>query len=139
MKQLKLSHRKHLRLVKDYTSSAKAANLVYVNDQEPGITRIKKGKGFAYLFNNQSVRDKKLIGRIRSLAIPPAWTKVWICSREDGHIQATGFDTRERKQYRYHPFWNLLRNETKFHKLKEFGERLPLLRLQLEKDLSLPS
>jgi DNA topoisomerase-1 len=138
MNRLKISHRKHLSLVKDYSRSAKMASLVYVNDQEPGITRIKKGKGFAYLMDEQTVKDKALIQRIRKLAIPPAWTKVWICTKENGHIQATGFDVRERKQYRYHPLWNLLRNETKFHKLREFGQQLPKLRLQLEKDLSLP-
>ncbi|MCW3087501.1 MAG: topoisomerase [Sediminibacterium sp.] len=132
-----LTHRKHLSLVKDYTRSAAAANLVYVNDKETGIARIKKGKGFAYLLDNTALKDKKEIERIRKLAIPPAWSKVWICTKENGHIQATGFDARERKQYRYHPLWNLLRNETKFHKLLSFGEKLPDLRLQVEKDLSL--
>ncbi len=134
----RISHRKHLSLVKDYSQTARVAKLVYVTDKEPGITRIKKGKGFSYLQDDIPVKNKTEINRIRSLAIPPAWTKVWICTRENGHIQATGFDARARKQYRYHPFWNILRNETKFHKLKEFGEKLPALRLQLEKDLSLP-
>ena len=133
----KLSHRKHLTLVKDYTRSAVAANLLYVTDKEGGINRIKKGKGFAYLLNNTPLKNKEEINRIRKLAIPPAWTKVWICTKDNGHIQATGFDTRERKQYRYHPFWNHLRNETKFHKLLEFGEKLSGLRLQVEKDLSI--
>lgn len=133
----KLSHRKHLTLVKDYTRSAVAANLLYVTDKEGGISRIKKGKGFAYLLNSTPLKNKEEINRIRKLAIPPAWTKVWICTKDNGHIQATGFDTRERKQYRYHPFWNLLRNETKFHKLLEFGGKLPVLRAQVEKDLSL--
>lgn len=137
MNKLKISHRKHLALANDYTRSAKAASLTYVNDQEPGITRIKKGKGFAYLLNEQTIRNKDIIQRIRKLAIPPAWTKVWICTKENGHIQATGFDARDRKQYRYHPLWSVLRNETKFHKLRAFGEQLPQLRLQLEKDLSL--
>lgn len=138
IKNTRLTHRKHLAMVKDYSLSAKVANLVYVSDNEPGISRIKKGKGFAYVRNNVSVRDKAELDRIRKLAIPPAWTKVWICTKENGHIQATGFDARERKQYRYHPLWSVLRNETKFHKLKEFGEKLPMLRLQVEKDLSLP-
>ena len=134
----KLTHRKHLSLVKDYTKSAVAANLVYVTDKEGGITRIKKGKGFAYTLNNTSIKNKEEINRIRKLAIPPAWKNVWICTKDNGHIQATGFDIRDRKQYRYHPLWNILRNETKFHKLQEFGEKLPALRLQVEKDLSLP-
>jgi DNA topoisomerase-1 len=138
MSSLKTQHHKHLALVKDYLRSAKAASLVYVNDQQPGITRIRKGKGFSYLLNDRPIRDKEIIQRIRRLAIPPAWNRTWICTREDGHIQATGFDARDRKQYRYHPLWNLLRNETKFHKLAAFGQQLPALRLQLEKDLSLP-
>jgi DNA topoisomerase-1 len=137
MGKLRISHRKHLALVKDYSKAAKAASLVYVNDQDPGIIRVKKGKGFAYLLNAQPIRDKEIIQRIRSLAIPPVWTKVWICTKENGHIQATGFDARARKQYRYHPLWSVLRNETKFHKLREFGQQLPKLRLQVEKDLSL--
>lgn len=135
----RISHRKHLSLVKDYTQSASAAKLVYVNDKQTGIARIKKGKGFSYLLKDIVIKDKEQIDRIRKLAIPPAWTRVWICTKENGHIQATGFDARERKQYRYHPFWNLLRNETKFHNLKAFGEQLPALRLQVEKDLSLPA
>lgn len=139
MGSVKISHRKHLSLVKDYSQSAALAKLMYVTDKEPGINRIKKGKGFAYLINNTFITDKTEITRIRKLSIPPAWTKVWICSKDNGHIQATGFDIRERKQYRYHPLWNLLRNETKFHKLLEFGTQLPNLRLQVEKDLSLPT
>lgn len=135
----RISHRKHLSLVKNYTASAAVAKLVYVTDKEPGITRVKKGKGFAYLVNNIVLRDKAEIRRIRNLAIPPAWTRVWICTKDNGHIQATGFDARDRKQYRYHPLWSILRNENKFHKLKEFGEKLPQLRLQVEKDLSIPA
>ena len=138
MNHVKISHRKHLTLVKDYTQSATVAKLLYVTDKEPGIHRQKKGKGFSYRLNNSCLTNKAEIKRIRQLAIPPAWRNVWICTKDNGHIQATGFDTRQRKQYRYHPLWNLLRNETKFHKLKEFGERIPDLRLQLEKDLCLP-
>lgn len=77
-----------------------------------------------------------MIQRIKKLVIPPAWENVWICEKENGHIQATGHDIRKRKQYRYHSNWNELRNQTKFSKLLLFGEKLPLLRLQLEKDLS---
>jgi DNA topoisomerase-1 len=72
------------------------------------------------------------------LAIPPAWTNVWICEKSSGHIQATGMDARGRKQYRYHALWNRVRSETKFHRLYEFGKALPSLRLQLEKDISIP-
>jgi DNA topoisomerase-1 len=70
------------------------------------------------------------------LAIPPSWSRVWICADEAGHIQATGFDLRNRKQYKYHPLWTALRNETKFHRLYEFGKALPTLRLKLEEDLN---
>ncbi len=133
----KLTHRTHLHLVKDYVQTAAAAKLVYVSDAEPGIARARKGKGFAYTLKESPVKSKEEIERIRKLAIPPAWEKVWICTKENGHIQATGFDARQRKQYRYHPLWGLLRNETKFHKLLEFGKQLPNLRLQLEQDLSL--
>lgn len=139
MTAVKLTHRKHLSLAKDYTKSARAANLVYVSDKENGISRVKKGKGFAYIYDDATLKNTKEITRIRKLAIPPAWTKVWICTQEDGHIQATGFDARARKQYRYHPFWHTLRNETKFHKLLAFGDKIPALRLQVEKDISLPT
>lgn len=132
-----LSHRTHLNLVKDYVKTAAAAKLVYVSDADKGIARLRKGKGFSYVLDTKPVKDKQEIERIRKLAIPPAWEKVWICTKENGHIQATGFDARKRKQYRYHPLWGVLRNETKFHKLLEFGKQLPALRLQLENDLSI--
>ncbi|MEO7529839.1 MAG: DNA topoisomerase IB [Sediminibacterium sp.] len=135
METAKLSHRKHLNLVKDYVKTAAVAKLIYVTDAEPGIARLRKGKGFSYILNDTPVKTKMEVERIRKLAIPPAWEKVWICTKENGHIQATGFDTRQRKQYRYHPLWGVLRNETKFHKLLEFGKHLPALRLQLEQDL----
>jgi DNA topoisomerase-1 len=115
---------------------AKAANLIYVSDSKPGIKRIRKGKGFIYLFEGKKVTDAEILNRIKHLVIPPAWKNVWICSIENGHIQATGLDAKNRKQYRYHQQWNLLRNQTKFSRLLVFGEKLPLLRLQLEKDLS---
>ncbi len=132
-----LSHTKHLKLVNDYEATAVAAKLLYVSDKDPGIERIKKGEDFRYRYMNKTVGKQNEIKRIKKLAIPPAWEKVWICINENGHIQATGYDIRERKQYRYHPLWNLLRNETKFHKLLEFAKVLPMLRLQVEKDLSL--
>lgn len=132
----KISHQKHLALVKDYEGAALLASLLYVSDSEPGILRKKSGKGFTYALEEKVIKDKPLKERIKKLAIPPAWTTVWICTKENGHIQATGFDVRKRKQYRYHPLWTSLRNETKFHKMIEFGKSLPSLRLQLEKDLS---
>lgn len=116
--------------------SAENAGLVYVTDDEPGISREKDGAGFGYVRRGQPVRDEKVLARIRSLAIPPAWTDVWICARANGHIQATGRDVKGRKQYRYHPKWNEVRDETKYERLLEFAERLPHIRRRIEKDLS---
>ena len=133
----KLTHRRHVKLVNDYEAAAAAANLLYVCDKDRGILRTINGSSFRYFYNEQPVTDENQLERIQKLAIPPAWEKVWICVKENGHIQATGYDQRQRKQYRYHAMWNMLRNETKFHKLLEFSKVLPTLRLQLEKDLSL--
>lgn len=133
----KISHRKHLALVNDYEKAAALASLLYVSDTEPGIQRKKSGKGFCYILEDKPVREAAIKERIKKLAIPPAWSAVWICAKENGHIQATGFDLRKRKQYKYHELWTFLRNETKFHKMIEFGKRLPALRLQLEQDLSI--
>lgn len=135
-KLIELSHKEFLKIDKDYSKAAKVADLIYVNDKEPGIHRLKKGKGFVYIYDDQPLKEKAEIERIRKLAIPPAWTNVWICPSENGHIQATGFDIRGRKQYRYHSMWNTLRNETKFHRLYEFGKILPSIRLKLEEDLA---
>src|SRR5215218_6208276 len=133
---IELSHKEFLKIDRDYSKAAKVADLVYVNDKTPGINRLKKGKGFVYINDNKPLKQKAEIERIRKLAIPPAWTNVWICPDESGHIQATGFDVRGRKQYRYHSMWNTLRNETKFHRLYEFGKVLPSIRLKLEEDLA---
>ena len=131
-----LTHKEFLKLDKDYEQAAHTADLVYVNDSLPGITRLKKGKGFYYICNEKILRDKRELERIKKLVIPPAWTQVWICPLPNGHIQATGFDVRGRKQYRYHPAWHSLRHETKYHKLIEFGKALPKLRLKLEEDMA---
>ena len=133
---VELSHKEFLKIDKDYEKAAKVADLVYVNDKEPGISRKKRGTGFVYIYDNKPLKDKEQIERIRKLAIPPAWTNVWICPKDNGHIQATGFDIRNRKQYRYHQLWHTLRNETKFHRLYEFGKLLPSIRLKLEEDLA---
>ena len=134
---LPLKHKDFLKVDKHYEEAAVAAHLLYVKDSEPGIKRIKKGKGFAYYLQSKPVKAKKEIDRIHKLVIPPAWMDVWICPLDNGHIQATGLDLRKRKQYRYHELWNKLRNETKYHRLYEFGKVLPQLRLQLEKDLAI--
>lgn len=133
---LQLSHKEFLKINKDYTKAAKVADLVYVSDRDPGIARVKKGKSFAYTFKDRPVEEEAELERIRKLAIPPAWTRVWICARDNGHIQATGYDLRNRKQYRYHAQWHTVRNETKFHHLYEFGKLLPSLRLKIEEDLA---
>src|SRR5690349_19384557 len=135
-KVVELSHKEMLKLDKDYTQAAKVADLVYVADSDEGIRRQKKGTGFAYYYKDEQLTDEEVLQRIKKLAIPPAWTNVWICKKETGHIQATGYDAKGRKQYRYHPQWNALRNQTKFHRLYEFGKVLPSIRLRVEEDLA---
>lgn len=118
---------------------ARAAGLVYVSDEEPGITRRRIGRGFGYRTpSGRPVRDAKTLARIRALAIPPAYTEVWICRDPRGHLQATGRDARRRKQYRYHPQWAAVRDDRKFERLVAFGRALPRLRRRLRADLSLP-
>jgi DNA topoisomerase I len=131
-----LTHRQLVRIDKDYQTAASVANLTYVTDKEPGISRTRKGTGFYYRFRDKAVTDEKILSRIKKLAIPPAWTNVWICPSPDGHIQATGYDARRRKQYRYHTRWTALQHETKFHRMIEFGKVLPALREQMKKDLA---
>jgi len=131
-----LSHSEIIQIDRDYEKVAKSVKLLYVNDRLPGITRIRKGAGFAYLDPSRKPIKNGELERIKRLAIPPAWTKVWICKDENGHIQATGYDLRNRKQYRYHSLWSTVRNETKFHRLYEFGKALPVLRARLERDLT---
>ena len=133
-----LSKKQLEKIINDPIKTAEAVHLVYVNDTVPGIVRKKQGEHFSYLFQEKKVKDKKEIKRIRGLVIPPAWENVWICALQNGHLQATGLDVKQRKQYRYHPYWNTLRNHTKFYRLLQFGKVLPSIRLQIEKDLSLP-
>ena len=123
------------KIVKDPVKTAEAINLVYVTDDAPGIIRKRAGKNFAYYVKEKKVADKDDIKRIKSLVLPPAWENVWICALQNGHLQATGLDVKKRKQYRYHPDWNILRNHTKFYRMIDFGKSLPSIRLQLEKDL----
>jgi DNA topoisomerase-1 len=133
-----LSKRKISSIIKDPVKTAEAVNLIYVNNTEPGIIRRKKGDSFEFILDNKKITNKETLQRIKSLVIPPAWEEVWICKYENGHLQTTGLDTKKRKQYRYHSLWNVLRNHTKFYRLLEFGKVLPAIRLQLEKDISLP-
>jgi DNA topoisomerase-1 len=130
-----LTHQNILKLDRDHKQAAKAASLAYISDSKPGITRQKKGKGYTYFFEGKTLKNKAELERIKKLAIPPSWSRVWICPAANGHIQATGLDLNGRKQYRYHTEWNKLRTETKFHRLYEFGKALPLLRKKIKKDL----
>lgn len=130
-----LSHKAFLKIDRDYSGTAKLADLLYVSDSEEGIVRTKKGSGFSYAYKGRPVKDEAALARIKKLAIPPAWTGVWICYKANGHIQATGIDQKGRKQYRYHAQWQAVRNETKFHHLYEFGKLLPSIRLKVEEDL----
>ncbi|BAV07519.1 DNA topoisomerase-1 [Filimonas lacunae] len=133
---IKLPHKAILAVHRNYKDAASVVKLVYVSDSLPGITRHKKGNGFGYTFSNKPLTNKEELERIRKLAIPPAWENVWICALPNGHIQATGMDARKRKQYRYHAMWQVVRTETKFHHMYEFGKALPALRLQLENDIA---
>ncbi|CAN5615196.1 DNA topoisomerase IB [soil metagenome] len=117
-------------------ASADAAGLRYVADDVDGIHRRKRGRGFSYELPDGSViTDRRERERIAALAIPPAWTDVWICPAPDGHILATGRDDRGRKQYRYHPEWDRVRSEDKFAALPAFATGLPALRQRLDADL----
>ncbi len=119
-------------------SQAVEAGLIYVSDDIPGIGRRRAGKGFGYRQpNGDAVRDAATLQRIRSLAIPPAYTEVWICRSARGHLQATGRDARKRKQYRYHAQWNATRGDGKFDRIVAFGKALPKLRRALRRDLAL--
>lgn len=116
--------------------SARSAGLAYTTDARPGIRRVASGRGFRYLDSaGRSIRDGATLARIKSLVIPPAWTGVWICPDERGHLQATGRDGRGRKQYRYHPRWREVRDETKYHRMIGFAQALPAIRRRTSADL----
>ena len=128
-----------IEIVTDPAESARAAGLRYVTDATPGIRRKRQGKGFRYVApDGKPMHDPEVMRRIKSLAIPPAWTNVWICANPSGHLQATGRDARGRKQSRYHPRWREVRDETKYYRMMLFGAALPSIRKRVEQDLSLP-
>lgn len=119
--------------------AAQAARLRYVSDRLPGITREKTADGFVYRDpSGKVIKDAAELARIKGLAVPPAWTDVWICAQESGHLQATGRDARGRKQYRYHPRWRRTRDETKYEHMLDFGRALPAIRRCVEADLARP-
>lgn len=120
-------------------ASAAPPGLIYVHDDAPGISRQRRGKGFAYRKpDGTALSDAGHLQRIRALAIPPAYTQVWICTRADGHIQATGRDARGRKQYRYHTAWREAQDSDKYQRLQAFAEALPRIRRVVARDLALP-
>src|SRR5438270_11149276 len=122
----------------DPAASAQAAGLHYVSDLGPGLRRKRIGKGFAYLTSGGSpIRDPDTLRRIKRLAIPPAWTDVWISGDPQGHLQATGRDARGRKQYRYHARWREVRDAVKYDRMLAFAEALPRIREQTDRDLQL--
>src|SRR5436189_5772707 len=124
----------------DSAEAAEEAGLRYVNDEQPGYSRRAKGKDFEYLdIEGKPIRDEQRLCRIKRLAIPPAWTNVWICPSPNGHVQAIGRDARGRKQYRYHERWREVRDEDKFDRLAQFAKALPDIRRRVAQDLKLPA
>jgi DNA topoisomerase-1 len=122
----------------DPQEAAESAGLRYVSDTEPGIQRRKSGTGFSYRNpDGSTVRDADTIARIKKLAIPPAYTDVWICADAEGHIQATGRDAKGRKQYRYHPKFREVRDGTKFEHVMAFAQALPGIRAKIDEHMSL--
>jgi DNA topoisomerase I len=116
---------------------ARSAGLRYVNDSTPGVRRKRAGRSFAYVgADGRLISDKEELARIKALAVPPAWTEVWIAPTSRGHVQATGRDARGRKQYRYHQKWRAVRDETKYGRMLAFGESLPKIRKRVKADLA---
>jgi DNA topoisomerase-1 len=121
-------------------TSAKSAGLRYVTDESPGITRKRVGSWFRfYNIEDKPIKSPAELNRIRSLAIPPTWRDVWICPKENGHLQATGIDARGRKQYLYHPDWRTVRDEVKYGSLIPFARVLPKIRARVDEAMKLPS
>ncbi len=139
-----LGHRAHVPSRPDTSISApdtrvvaREAGLRYATDARPGFMRRRSGRGFSYLdADGATIHDREVLARVRSLAIPPAWTDVWICPWPNGHLQATGRDARERKQYRYHPRWSERRGADKFDRMLAFAEALPRIRKRCDADLA---
>jgi len=125
-----------IEIVSDSAEAAEEAGLRYVSDENPGYTRRRRGRKFVYFdTEGKEIRDETRILRLNRLAIPPAYTDVWICPLPNGHLQATGRDDRGRKQYRYHERWREERDENKYEKMVVFGHALPKIRRRLNRDL----
>lgn len=122
---------------RDPKITAKAVGLRYISDTTPGYTRKKSGKRWSFYDNEGAlVKDKLLVSRFTKLVIPPAYTNVWISPYDNGHLQFTGTDAAGRKQYRYHPYWNKIRNQSKYHRLQTFAVHLPTIREAIDHDLA---
>jgi DNA topoisomerase-1 len=130
-------HTKLEKIGSDPKVTAKAVGLRYAADSVDGYHRIRNGESFRYTDSeNKVVKDKAVLERIKKLVIPPAWENVWISPYENGHLQVTGTDVKGRKQYRYHPDWNKIRNQSKFFRLRRFAMALPKIRMQVDTDLA---
>jgi DNA topoisomerase-1 len=123
--------------VVDPEDAAEHAGLAYVSDEKAGIGRVRSGKGFSYKSAGRTLTDAATLKRIKALAIPPAWTEVWICPKANGHIQATGRDAKGRKQYRYHARFRDVRESTKYHHMLGFAQSLPAIRAKVREHLAL--
>ena len=131
------TRRKRATLPSDPFESARAIGLRYIGQSISGFSRKRAGKGFRFLdCDGRPIRDEEHLKRIRSLVIPPAWERVWICPMPNGHLQAFGYDARGRKQYRYHPVYSQIRNHAKFDRMPEFAEALPRIRDRVRHDLA---
>src|SRR5437588_12820205 len=127
------------KIVAESIEAAEEAGLPYISDDRPGYTRKKKRDDFEYFDSEgKSIQDEQRLLRLKRLAIPPAWTDVWICPSANCHIQATGRDARRRKQYLYHERWREVRDENKYDRMIDFGNALPKIRRRVTKDLKLP-
>src|SRR4051812_19856998 len=126
-------------IVADPVETAKLSGLRYVTDEIAGFRRKRSGPTFRYFDQKEKpIKDKETLARIKSLAIPPAWSDVWISPYVHSHLQATGRDARGRKQYRYHKRWREVRDQTKYDRMLLVGQKFPALRLQVARDLALP-
>ena len=133
---MKRLHSKLEKIGRDPQITAKAVGLRYTKNTTNGYFRHRKNDDFFYLDKDERrIKDKLVLERIKKLVIPPAWENVWISTHENGHLQATGIDAKGRKQYRYHPHWNKIRNQSKFYQLRSFAQALPLIRKQVDIDL----
>ena len=132
-------HKKLAKINRDPLLTAKAVGLKYVSGTTPGWLRCRGEDCFQYMDANGNLcKEEEVLARIKKLALPPAWENVWICADEQGHLQATGVDAKGRKQYRYHAEWNNIRSQTKYYRLPQFADALPLIRARLEQDLKKP-